>query len=110
MENIKSFSGRIDRAFSILLMCKNLLQDIIPDSDNEKARAHAAELVAILIKSAVDELMPQCVHSLPSRGAREEQARIGPAQAYLDRDSIIDSVDIDLQIERRLKRIVGAGS
>ncbi|MEO0319258.1 MAG: hypothetical protein RL404_2935 [Pseudomonadota bacterium] len=103
MEKLRTFSGRIDQAFSSLLMAKDIIEKIIPDSDDEQARAHAAKFVAELIKTAVSHLIPTPVeeaevHEFPASASPTFSAAEG-----LVGGNMIDTMDIDAQIERHLR-------
>lgn len=64
MDKTRTISGRIDNAFGPLLMARDILDDLMPESMDEQARALAAQFVAKLIKAAVDELTPGPIDAL----------------------------------------------
>lgn len=51
-------SERIDRAFSSLLMAKDILDRVVPESDHEQARQMAGHLAVDLVDLAVREICP----------------------------------------------------
>lgn len=100
MSSTYAYEGKINKAFSMLLMAQATLDNVVPDSDDEQARAIAAEFVAKLIKAAVDNLMPSANDDLLARPAAV--VKMDDPQSFLDCGVIIDTVDIDRQIGRYL--------
>jgi hypothetical protein len=110
MEKCKSYVGKIDSAFSFLLMSRNLIQTTIADSDSERAIELACSLVAQLIKSAIDELSP-AEHSFLSSaekfGLRVGDINVGDQWASIYGPPL---VDVDGRIDARLREIIAISS
>lgn len=56
MNRTQSLSRRIDAAFGPLLMAKDLLDQLIPNSDDLESIARAAELAEELVGTAIERL------------------------------------------------------
>lgn len=87
-------------------MGRNLLENIIPDSDSEKAIELACTLVAQLIKSAIDELHPLQYSFVP---ATHKFGLTSDAIHGVDlQQSICGAplVDVDERIGARLKELL----
>lgn len=106
MNNTQSYSTKIDEALSSLLMAQMLLQRIIPESENEKCRSLAAELVAKLLILAFETL--ECsskADSLADLDAINGELMVSSPPGW-SFQTLIDSVDVDSQIERHLKSLL----
>lgn len=108
MDKMRTYSGRIDKAFSFLLMANDMLEKIIPGSDDEQARALAAKFVAELIRSAVEQLIPNANNRDDMREFLARPQNIFDAAGYLDEGGMIDTVDLDAIIARHLSQLTSA--
>jgi hypothetical protein len=108
MEKIRTIAGRIDSAFSTLLMAKDVIEKIIPESDDEHARALAAQFVAQLIKATVEQLIPTADDDAGTRELPDTVSRMFDATGRPSRSQMIDTVDIDTQIARHLNHLPAA--
>lgn len=63
MDNITELSITLDKAFGLLLMAQTVIDVIIPESDDEKAKLLATRFVIDLISNTIDELS---IKNLPS--------------------------------------------
>jgi len=107
MKKSKSYIEKIDDTFDFLLMVRNLLEKLIPESDNEKAVELACSLAAQLIKSAIDELSPGENYFLSSK------ERFGSEygdhnEADYGRSACASSVvaSLDRRVEARLREFM----
>lgn len=106
MEKSKSYIGKIDSAFSYLLMSRSMLEKIIPDSDSEKAIELACSLVAQLLKSAIDELSPT-EHSFLSPTERF-RPRYGADNGEVQGCLLLSPplIDVDARVAARLREFI----
>lgn len=83
-------------------MAQNMLLQVIPESDNEEARALGAEFVAKLIQAAVEPLVAQVEIDTTDR---PQPITFDTMSRAKDADKIIDTVDIDTLIGRHLEAL-----
>jgi len=102
-----SYLDKIDTAFSFLLMSRGLLEEIIPNSDNEKSIELACFLVVDLLKLAINELYSPENFSL----APEEVYRSGSVTKD-QWSAICDSslIDVDNQVAAHLRHLMTAST
>ncbi|WP_295531526.1 hypothetical protein [Novosphingobium sp. Chol11] len=110
IEKIRTVAGRIDSAFSALLMAQDMIDKIIPDAQDEQTRALAAQFIAKLIKAAIDQLVQTDGCDVEIQELPDNISRIFNAVSCSDGGEIIDTVDIDTQIERHLYHLMSGAA
>ena len=109
------YAARIDQAFALLLVAKQMLDHVIPDSDDERARTMSAEFVAALIKAASDVLTPRGEEApknsemdgkvIQFDSAANVRLKAGQSLTYNDIDRQIEQILADWPIVPNKKNI-----
>lgn len=108
MDNFRSYRSKVDDALNFLSMAEVMLRCVIPENEHEKCRSLATELVAKLLILTFETLgcPSESLHHAASSSVHDELLSKSPLKWSFQ--TLIDSVDVDSQIERHFKRLLQA--